>query len=117
MYPGSKYSNKPPSPTFVNFSLPSDYPSGLHHHHNLSMSMRHMITQKGASLSSSSKSSATTLNGGNTEIIFPEDDTIEFRTRTNNNEISCPADFLCEKRRKRLIRRSNHKLEVEQQVN
>lgn len=62
MYPSAKFSARPPSPQFVNFSPPSDYPSAVaaaaaavastsapHHH---SMSMRH---PKSSSSSSSSK--------------------------------------------------------------
>lgn len=101
MYPTSKFSTRPPSPTFVNFSPPSDYPSSHHH----SMTMKHMMPK--------GPSSATL--GGRSEIIFPDDiDSIEFCVR--DNAINCSNDSFSERRRRGHSRRSNHKMEVEQQV-
>ncbi|CAD7090116.1 unnamed protein product [Hermetia illucens] len=107
MYPTSKYSTRPPSPTFVNFSPPSNYPSS----HHATMPMKHHMIAK-----DTHSHTAVTLDGRG-EIIFPNDiESIEFCVQDNVVVNYPPNDAFSDRRRRGNSRRSNHKLEVEQQV-
>lgn len=114
MYPSAKFSARPPSPQFVNFSPPSDYPSAVastsapHHH---SMSMRHpkssskslmMMGSDGDSISSAGIGGVMIERGpersgpgrivssntisGRSDLIFPDDiESIEFCMSPSND--------------------------------
>ncbi|XP_055843065.1 uncharacterized protein LOC129909920 isoform X1 [Episyrphus balteatus] len=137
MYPSAKFSARPPSPQFVNFSPPSDYPSAVassstssapHHH---SMSMRHpksssksmMMGSDGDSISSGGGRmiSSNTISGRG-DLIFPDDiESIEFCIPPSNDMMraatnACHGDSFSERRRRGHSRRSNQKIDTEKQV-
>lgn len=134
MYPPTtKFSQRSPSPQFSKLSPPMDYPSAgvvHHHHHNHTMSMRHSKSKMAPSGYPGMVTSAT-MSGVNhagfhhpNDIMYPDDmESVEFclppdhLMRNGGGAMICPSDsFTDGRRRGHRSRRSNHKMDVEQQV-
>lgn len=136
MYPpATKFSQRSPSPQFSKLSPPMDYPSAgvvHHHHHNHTMSMRHSKSKMAQGGVYPGMVTSATMSGVNhagfhhpNDIMYQDDmESVEFclppehlmRNGSGGGMIMPSDSFTDGRRRGHRSRRSNHKMDVEQQV-